>query len=59
MHNFTIAGSAVEIAASFLWDNVLGNYLSAVLAAATVWLARKLYARRQRSDEGRQERAEE
>lgn len=48
----------METAASFLWSDVLGNYLSAVLAAATVWLARKLYARRRRIAESRQEGAE-
>ncbi|WP_158939361.1 hypothetical protein [Streptomyces sp. NRRL S-87] len=50
--------SAAEQAAQFIHDNVLGNYVAAVLATATAWTARQLYSWHQRRRDERREAAE-
>ncbi|MFD8024532.1 hypothetical protein [Streptomyces lavendulae] len=49
--------AAVNGAAEFIWDKVLGDYIAGILTAATVWMASKVYRRRRRLNH--QEQSEE
>lgn len=52
-----ITEAAVNGAAEFIWDKVLGDYIAGLLAAATLWMASKVYRRWRRPNH--QEQSEE